>query len=61
MVRVNDLIEKIDAIVSYTDDEVLLKECLSWLETCRVMTDLGFQYLTLPDDGESDVGTFNIH
>jgi hypothetical protein len=59
MVHVNDLEKKIESIINFTNDEEVLRDCTSWLETIDIMRGFKLFYLTLEDSEMT--GDWNIH
>ena len=51
-IHVNDVKSKIKTVIDNTDSEIVLMECVAWLQTCEELKKLGFEYLTL--DLEND-------
>jgi len=49
-VHVNDVKSKIKTVISNTESEIVLLECVAWLQTCEELKRLGFSYLTLEAD-----------
>jgi len=60
MIHINDLEQKIEAIINFTNDEKVLKDCESWFSTIEIMRDLNLYYMTLEDES-GDVIEWNPH
>jgi hypothetical protein len=43
-VHVNDVKSKIKTVISNTESEIVLLECVAWLQTCEELKRLGFNY-----------------
>jgi hypothetical protein len=54
-VHVNDVKSKIKTVISNTESEIVLLECVAWLQTCEELKRLGFNYLTLDPDENNKI------
>ena len=53
--HVNDVKSKIKTVISNTESEIVLLECVAWLQTCEELKRLGFNYLTLDPDENNKI------
>ncbi len=59
MVHINDLEQKIESIINFTNNEKVLRDCESWIATIDIMRRFDLYYFTL-EDGDLTDG-WNVH
>jgi len=54
-IHVDDVKSKIKTVIHNTDSEIVLMECIAWLQTCEELKKLGFEYLTLDLENDNKI------